>query len=134
MARRTASFYEEISDDALASYIRRIVRIPVPVIPLTIHGAGVWAGLLKLGKQEGYAAQYHYYAAWVVPVIMALVYFTIEWQLGRRLDARTWATVCLGELRWQGIGGQRYARGTNLSPRLLSPPYCFLVLDSCPPR
>jgi RNA polymerase primary sigma factor len=29
MARRTASFYEEISDDALAAYIRRIVRIPL---------------------------------------------------------------------------------------------------------
>ncbi|HSD50895.1 MAG TPA: RNA polymerase sigma factor RpoD/SigA [Candidatus Methylomirabilis sp.] len=29
MARRTASFYEEISDDALAVYIRRIVRIPL---------------------------------------------------------------------------------------------------------
>ena len=29
MARRSASFYEEISDDALASYIRRIARIPL---------------------------------------------------------------------------------------------------------
>ena len=29
MARRSASFYEEISDDALAAYIRRIVRIPM---------------------------------------------------------------------------------------------------------
>jgi RNA polymerase primary sigma factor len=29
MARRSASFYEEISDDALAAYIRRIVRIPL---------------------------------------------------------------------------------------------------------
>ncbi len=29
MARRSASFYEEITDDALASYIRRIVRIPL---------------------------------------------------------------------------------------------------------
>jgi len=29
MARRTASFYEEIRDDALAAYIRRIVRIPL---------------------------------------------------------------------------------------------------------
>jgi RNA polymerase primary sigma factor len=29
MARRSASFYEEITDDALAAYIRRIVRIPL---------------------------------------------------------------------------------------------------------
>jgi len=29
MARRSASFYEEISDDALAAYIRRIARIPL---------------------------------------------------------------------------------------------------------
>jgi len=29
MARRSASFYEEISDDTLAAYIRRIVRIPL---------------------------------------------------------------------------------------------------------
>jgi RNA polymerase primary sigma factor len=29
MGRRKASFYEEISDDALAAYIRRIVRIPL---------------------------------------------------------------------------------------------------------
>jgi hypothetical protein len=29
MTRRTASFYEEISDNALAAYIRRIVRIPL---------------------------------------------------------------------------------------------------------
>jgi len=29
MVRRSASFYEEISDDALAAYIRRIVRIPL---------------------------------------------------------------------------------------------------------
>jgi RNA polymerase primary sigma factor len=29
MARRSASFYEEISDDALASYIRRIAHIPL---------------------------------------------------------------------------------------------------------
>ncbi len=29
MARRSASFYEEIRDDALASYIRRIARIPL---------------------------------------------------------------------------------------------------------
>lgn len=29
MARRSASFYEEISDDTLAAYVRRIVRIPL---------------------------------------------------------------------------------------------------------
>ena len=29
MARHTASFYEEITDDTLAAYIRRIVRIPL---------------------------------------------------------------------------------------------------------
>ncbi len=29
MARRSASFYEEISDETLAAYIRRIVRIPL---------------------------------------------------------------------------------------------------------
>lgn len=45
MARRSASFYEEISDDTLAAYVRRIVRIPLlPKEEELILGAKIQRG------------------------------------------------------------------------------------------
>ena len=38
MARRSPSFYEEISDDTLAVYVKRIVRIPIPTFELYASG------------------------------------------------------------------------------------------------
>ena len=50
MAGRTASFYEEISDRALASYLQRIARIPL----LSKEEELRLGGLIQGGDERAY--------------------------------------------------------------------------------
>jgi RNA polymerase primary sigma factor len=66
MARRSASFYEEISDDALASYIRRIVRIPL----LSKQEELRLGGLIQQGDERAYRKLVEANLRFVVKVAM----------------------------------------------------------------
>jgi len=66
MARRSASFYEEISDDALASYIRRIARIPL----LGKEEELRLGGLIQQGDERAYRKLVEANLRFVVKVAM----------------------------------------------------------------
>lgn len=66
MARRSASFYEEISDDALAAYIRRIVRIPM----LTKEEELRLGALIQQGDERAYRMLVEANLRFVVKVAM----------------------------------------------------------------
>jgi RNA polymerase primary sigma factor len=66
MAQRSASFYEEISDDALASYIRRIARIPL----LSKEEELRLGGLLQQGDERAYRKLVEANLRFVVKVAM----------------------------------------------------------------
>lgn len=71
----------------LNNLLRRIVRIPIPIIPLSIHGMGTVVGLHEFGKQGVYGSKGFLLAAWVVPLIIVCLYFTVEWRLASRAAA-----------------------------------------------
>ncbi|MBI3121540.1 MAG: RNA polymerase sigma factor RpoD/SigA [candidate division NC10 bacterium] len=66
MARRSASFYEEISDDALAAYIRRIVRIPLLAKEEELR----LGALIRRGDERAYRALVEANLRFVVKVAM----------------------------------------------------------------
>jgi len=66
MARRSVSFYEEISDDALASYIRRIIRIPL----LSKEEELRLGGLIRQGDERAYRKLVEANLRFVVKVAM----------------------------------------------------------------
>jgi len=66
MARRAVSFYEEISDDALVAYIRRIVRIPL----LSKEEELRLGALIRQGDERAYAKLVEANLRFVVKVAM----------------------------------------------------------------
>ncbi len=65
----------------LNNVVRKIVRFPIPVIPLTIHSLGTLTVLWFLGK-PGHHFEFGFNLfAWGIPISMIVAYFTIEWRL-----------------------------------------------------
>ena len=65
----------------LNNILRRIVRMPVPIVTLAIHAAGTWAGLITIGKQGHEVSPGFNLLAWIVPIPIVIIYLIIEWRL-----------------------------------------------------
>lgn len=67
----------------LDNALKRRLRISAPPIPLVIHAVGVLACFLIFGKDGANVPPAVNLLAWIVPAIIACLYFTLEWHLAR---------------------------------------------------